>query len=179
MPAKKDNRKKKPQIPIVLLFGEGDRERDFLSHIKKLYHQRNSGFKVKIKYGKGKTPVDIVHKALNVRGDFSIRVVVCDNDKGERLKNEAQTQADKQSVIVLWSTPCLEATLLSILKNGKSFEHQACDWCKDIVRKIKGDIKSDTNFFQQHFSKLVLKKQRKKIDILEKIISYIEFPPTE
>ena len=179
MSAKKDNRKKRPQIPVVLLFGEGDRERDFLSHIKTLYHQRNSGFKVKIKYGKGKTPIDVVRKALNVRGDFSIRVVVCDNDKGEVLKNEAQTQADKQSVIVLWSTPCLEATLLSILKNGKSFEHQACDWCKDRVQKVKKDIKSDADFFQQHFSKLVLEKQRKKIDILEKIISYTQFPLTQ
>ena len=150
----------------------------FLSHTKTLYHQRNSGFKVKIKCGKGRTPVDVVRKALNVRGDFTIRVIMCDNDKGEILKDEAQTQADQHNAIMLWNTPCLEATLLSILKNGKSFEHRECEWCKNRVQKIKGDIKHNTEFFHQYFSQSVLEEQRKRVGILQAIISYIQFPPT-
>ena len=165
--------KKKRRVAkqTLLMFGEGLGEEVFLKHLRGLYSY-NSGTAVKIKKGRGGDAVGIVIDAGNVPGDFDRKVVILDNDKDTREMISARTEAGRRGIELLENTPCLEAILLSILNEGKSFSGKKTDWCKKEFESKYLDKKRRTELreYEKIFPKDLLDKQRINISELDKFI---------
>ena len=111
------------------MYGEGLGEEIFLKYLRSLYAY-NSGVSVTIRNGKGGNSKNIVINAINEPGDFERRIVILDNDKSQMEMTDALEEAKKRGVEILENSPCLEATLLLILRSGKNFSTRKSSWRK-------------------------------------------------
>lgn len=159
----------------LLMFGEGLHEEIFLKHLKNLY-ARDSGVAVTIRNGKGGTAVDIVTNATREPGDFDRRIVVVDNDKGQHEMERARAEARQRGVELLENSPCLEAILLSILRNGTSFSGRQSDWCKSEFESNYLNKKKRTELgeYDKFFPKATLDTQRTNVLELNSLISLMQ-----
>ncbi len=159
----------------LLIYGEGLGEEMFLKYLRGLYN-RNSGISVTIRNGKGGTPKDVVVCAVNEIGGFDNRIVVVDNDKGEQEITGARKEAKSRSIELIENLPCLEALLLSVLREGELFINKTSAWCKkefesDYIEKKK---RRDINEYKKTFPKALFEERRKSITELNKLISLME-----
>lgn len=104
----------------LLMYGEGLGEEMFLKYLRLLY-SRNSGVAATIRNAKGGNARYIITSAANESGDFERRIAILDNDKSEQEMNQARDEAERLKIEVLENSPCLEATLLSILHPNQDF----------------------------------------------------------
>jgi hypothetical protein len=164
-------KKQRSASQALLMYGEGLAEQTFLKYLKSLY-ARDSGVAVTIRNGKGGSAADVVINAANEPGSFDIRVVVLDNDKDETEMNLARSEAAHRGVELLENTPCLEATLLSVLNKGQSFASKGSPWCKHEFESKYLDSKKRTDLDQypKFFPIQLLDEQRKKIFELDRLI---------
>jgi hypothetical protein len=100
-------------VRAALAVGEGDSERVFLEHVKRLYLPRGCGLSLKILAGFGKGGKGVLDYALGqFQEGHDVRIVMLDTDADW---NDAQrARARKARVTVIECNPCLEAVLLSI-----------------------------------------------------------------
>lgn len=168
-------KKRRSASRTLLMYGEGLGEEIFLKYLKGLY-SRNSGVGVKIRNGKGGTPMSIVINATNEPGAFNRRIVILDNDKSGQEMNRARTEAQQRDVELLENSPCLEATLLSILKPGQSFLGRTSTWCKSEFESNYLDKKKRTEIseYGKFFPKNILDAQRANVPELNTLISLME-----
>jgi len=168
-------KKRRSASRTLLMYGEGLGEEMFLKYLRGLY-ARNSGVSVIIRNGKGGNACDIVSSAMNEPGDFNRRVVILDNDKDQEEMSKARVKAKQKGIEILENCPCLEAMLLSILQEGKSFSNKTSAWCKNEFEKDYLDKKKRTDFneYPRIFPKEMIDKQRKNIIELSTIISLME-----
>lgn len=159
----------------LLMYGEGLEDEIFLKHIRSLY-SRDSGVGVKIRNGKGGHPVDVIINAANEPGDYDQKIVILDNDFPEADMRLARQEAEKRNIILLENTPCLEALLLAILNDGKSYADKQSLWCKKEFESKHLDSKKRTDIreYEKLFSKIKLDAVRSKIPELNMIISLME-----
>ncbi|OHA16177.1 MAG: hypothetical protein A2825_03470 [Candidatus Taylorbacteria bacterium RIFCSPHIGHO2_01_FULL_43_120] len=157
------------------MYGEGLGEEMFLKYLRGLY-SRDSGVAVTIRNGKGGTATNIITNAVNEPGAFDRRIVILDNDKNEQEMNQARTEAKQRGVELLENSPCLEATLLSILRNGQSFSNKTSAWCKSEFESNYLDKKKRTEIgeYGKIFSKTTLDAQRANISELNTLLSLME-----
>lgn len=170
-------KKRRSAKQTLLMFGEGLGEEMFLKHLRGLY-AKNSGVSVMIRKGKGGTPKNIVIDAANEFGDFHRRVVILDNDRGEQQMREARTEAGKRNIQLVEHTPCLEALLLEIIRNGQEFQGKTSAWCKrefetNYIEKKK---RGETREYEKIFPKSLLDQARTGTQALERIIAFMESP---
>lgn len=160
----------------LLIYGEGLGEEVFLKHLRGLY-SHNSGTGVKIRNGKGGTPINIVMCAVNDPGAFDRKVVILDNDKPEQEMSVARDKAKKEGIEIIENTPCLEATFLSILKPKQSFSDKTTAWCKREFESnyLNGKERMEINNYKNIFSKEVLDSQRLKVAVLNSILLLMEY----
>jgi hypothetical protein len=158
-----------------LIFGEGLNEDAFLRHLRSLYSY-NSNVAVTIRKGRGGTADGIVIDASNIPGDFDRRVVVLDNDKGQREMNNARSEAKHRGIILVENTPCLEALLLAILNDGKTYSAKVSSWCKSEFESnfLTKKKRAEMDEYVKLFPKTVLDKQRLKIPGLNSLILLME-----
>jgi hypothetical protein len=131
---------------------------------------------VTIRNGKGGTATNIIINAVNEPGAFDRRVVILDNDKDEHEMNRARVEAKQKGIELIENSPCLEATLLSILKHGQSFSNKTSAWCKSEFQSNYIDKKRRTELgeYGKIFSKTILDSQRTNVVTLDTIISLME-----
>lgn len=168
-------KKQRSASQTLLMYGEGLGEEVFLKYLRSLY-ARDSGVAVTIRNGKGGDVISIVVDASNTPGAFDRRVVVIDNDKGEGEMKKAREEAKSRGVELLENSPCLEAMLLSILKEGQSFSNKNSPWCKNEFESSYLDKKKRTEIeeYRKIFPKELLDNQRSKISELETLITLME-----
>ena len=159
----------------LLMYSEGLEDEVFLKHVKGLY-PRNSGVSIKIRNGKGGDPWSIVVNASNEPGDFNRRVVIVDNDSSKESMDPAKQEAQNRNIELFVNTPCLEAVLLSILNNGKSYSDKKSPDCKKEFEASYIDAKKRTDIdeYSKIFPKALLDGQRSKVSELELLIALME-----
>lgn len=147
----------------------------FLKYLRGLY-SRNSGVAVTIRNGKGGAATHIITNAVNEPGSFDHRIVILDNDKSEQEMNQARAEARQRGVELLENTPCLEATLLAILRPGQNFLGKTSEWCKSEFESNYLNKKKRTEIgeYGKFFSKSTLDAQRANVSELNAIISLME-----
>ncbi|MFH1533308.1 MAG: RloB domain-containing protein [Nitrospirota bacterium] len=167
-------KKRRSAKTAMLVYGEGQSEEIFLKYLRKVY-TRDSGVAVTIKRGKGGTPEGVVRSAINYSGDFDRKIVIIDNDKSKTEMENAREKARAHSIELIENTPCLEALLLSILQDI-DFKSRSSAWCKREFEKkyIAKKQRTETHRYEKLFPKNNLEKQRKRIIILDQLISVIE-----
>lgn len=168
-------KKRRSANRTLLMFGEGLGEELFLKHLRGLY-SRNSGVRVTIRNGKGGNAVDIVTSAQREPGDFDRRIVVLDNDKDRSEMERARTEARQKGIELLENFPCLEAMLLSILRDGTSFSARQSDWCKNEFESNYLDKQKRTEIreYEKIFPKHLLDERRQQITEINQLISLME-----
>lgn len=168
-------KKRRSTKSTLLMFGEGLHEEIFLKHLKSIY-SRNSGVSIIIRNGKGGNAIDIVINAGREPGDFDQRIVVLDNDKDQNEMELARAKAKQKGIELLENSPCLEAMLLSVLKNGISFSVKQSDWCKNEFESnyLDKQKRTDIREYEKIFPKHLLDERRKQITELNKFISLME-----
>ncbi len=168
-------KKRRSASRTLLMYGEGLGEEMFLKHLRGLY-SHNSGVAVTIRNGKGGTATNIITNAVNEPGSFDRRIVILDNDKSTQEMNQARTEARQRGVELLENTPCLEATLLTILRPGQNFSGKTSAWCKNEFESNYIDKKKRTEIgeYGRVFPKTTLDTQRANVFELNAIISLME-----
>lgn len=168
-------KKRRSASRTLLMYGEGLSEEMFLKFLRGLY-SRDSGVAITIRNGKGGTATNIITNAVNEPGAFDRRIVILDNDKNEQEMNRARTEAKQRGIELLENSPCLEATLLSILRTGQSFSNKTSAWCKSEFESNYLNKKKRTELgeYGKIFSKTILDTQRVNVSELDTLISLME-----
>lgn len=149
--------KRKPRSvnkTTLLVMGEGEHDKAFLSHMKGIYHERRSGSKITLDFSSGGSPHDIikdtVKKSLHV--GYDKKFILMDSDVPV---NQQDIKAAKDSgIIILYSEPlCLEGMLLSVLK--QNIPHTA-QKCKSMLHPQLSDNPALPKSYDPLFSKPLL-----------------------
>ncbi len=165
--------KKRKANKTVLFYGEGLAEEVFLKYLRSLYAY-NTGVKVTVRNNKGGDPVSMVINASNEPGLFNRKIVVLDNDKKE-IK-QAIVEAKRNKIKIIESSPCLESTLLSILRPGKKYSDKTSSWCKHEfeAKYLNKKRRVDIGEYEKFFPKSVLDDARIRVKELDTIIAEME-----
>lgn len=168
-------KKRRSASRTLLMYGEGLGEEMFLKHLRGLY-SRDSGVAVTIRNGKGGTATNIIINAANEPGAFDRRIVILDNDKSGQEMRQARTEAQQRGIELLENSPCLEATLLAILRPGQSFSGRSSAWCKSEFESHYLNKKKRTELgeYVRFFPKVTLDTQRANITELNILISLMQ-----
>lgn len=168
-------KKRRTASQTLLMYGEGLGEEMFLKYLRGLY-TRNSGVVVTIRNGKGGNALNIIVDASNVPGGFDKRIIVLDNDKGDKEMQKARQEATSRGIELIENTPCLEAVLLAILNDGENYSGRQSNWCKSEFESKYLDKKKRTelNEYGKIFSKSLFDKQKIKVPELQKFILIME-----
>lgn len=164
-------KKRRSASRTLLMYGEGLSEEIFLKYLRGLY-SRDSGVAVTIRNGRGGNAVNIIINAVNEPGAFDRRIVILDNDKSEQEMNIARTEALQKGIELLENSPCLEATLLSILRPNQVFSSRTSTWCKSEFESNYIDKKKriEIEEYNKIFPKNVLDAERGNVPQLNRII---------
>ena len=150
--------KRKPTRSVnkttLLVMGEGEHDKAFLSHMKDIYHERRSGTKVTLDFSSGGSPHDIikdtVKKSRHV--DYDKKFILMDSDVP--VKQQDIKMANDSGINILYSKPlCLEGMLLSIL--AQSIPHTA-QKCKSALHPQLSDNPALSKSYEPLFAKPVL-----------------------
>ena len=138
---------KRHQLTPILIYCEGLHDQLFVRHIQQLYKPKDSKYYFDIQQGDGGSPESLVNKANNRPGDYQKRLVVCDWDKQPVELKQAQDTAKKEEVDLIISKPCLEATILAILKPLPDYSNWSTVKCKRLLHQeyISKAKRSDLN----------------------------------
>lgn len=168
-------KKRRSSKRTLLMYGEGLSEEMFLKHLRSLYAV-NSGVSVTIRNGKGGNPKSVVMNAINEPGDFGKRIVILDNDKNKQEMSQARTEAKKEGVEILENSPCLEATLLSILRPGKNFSTKKSAWCKSEFESnyMSKKKKTEPEEYKKVFPKQILDSRKNSVLELKTLINLMQ-----
>ena len=152
----------------VLIVVEGETEEAFAGHLKRLYYQRGLPLSVSIKNAHGYGPQGVIDKIKSVAqtADFDVRFAVLDTDIA--LLPAQTTWFKKQKVSLIFSTPAIDATLLSILGKQAPAVTSACK--SELKRLAPGDP-TDTRYYEKYFPLPVLESTRSKVPTLEALIT--------
>jgi hypothetical protein len=98
----------------ALAVGEGRAEVVLLNHIKKLYLPRNCGITLKVIEGFGKGGMAVLTRTIRVSKGIAYDRKIALLDTDTDWNDQQRTRALQEEIIVVESTPCLEAWLLAI-----------------------------------------------------------------
>ena len=152
--------KRKPTRSIntttLLVMGEGEHDKAFLSHMKGIYHKRRSGSKVTLDFSSGGSPHDIikdtVKKSRHV--DYNQKFILMDSDVP--VKQQDIKTADDSGINILYSKPlCLEGMLLDVLDQKIPNTVQKC---KSALHPQLADSPALAKSYEPLFTKPVLDK---------------------
>jgi hypothetical protein len=146
-------RKRNVLLKTLLIVGEGDCEKAFLSHMKSLFDGRTSGQTVKVISADGGCPYDIIDSAVRYRhAAFDRKFVLLDSDIP--INSKAKKYAKKNKVELLFSTPfCLEGMLLTVL--DEVIPHSS-GLCKEKLHNMLSGTATKASSYEDLFSRDVL-----------------------
>ena len=151
--------KRKPRSvnkTTLLVMGEGEHDKAFLSHMKGIYHERRSGSKVTLDFSSGGSPHDIikdtVKKSRHV--DYDQKFILMDSDVP--IKQQDVKAANDSGISILYSKPlCLEGMLLNVL--GQKIPN-AAQKCKSVLHPQLSDNPALSKSYEPLLAKPVLDK---------------------
>ncbi|RZT93728.1 hypothetical protein [Rivibacter subsaxonicus] len=160
-------------ICAAVAIGEGKGEYEFVCHTKSLYLPRACGTTLKVKQAFGKGGRGVLDYAIQVKkaNDFDrcIAVLDTDTDWDDRQRKRARL-AD---ILVVESTPCLEAWLLQIHEVGgvrSSTGH------KEEFERRFGAPAHDAGVYGRHFPRAVLDAARHRVGPLRELLASLNVP---
>lgn len=122
--------KRKPRSvnkTTLLVMGEGEHDKAFLSHMKGIYHERRSGSKITLDFSSGGSPHDIIKDTVKKSRHvgYDQKFILMDSDVPV---NQQDIKAAKDSgITILYSEPlCLEGMLLNVLGQNTPHTAQKC-----------------------------------------------------
>lgn len=149
--------KRKPRSvnkTTLLVMGEGEHDKAFLSHMKGIYHERRSGSKITLDFSSGGSPHDIIKDTVKKSRHvgYDKKFILMDSDVPV---NQQDIKAAKNSgITILYSKPlCLEGMLLSVL--GQNTPHTA-QKCKSALHPQLSDNPALSKSYDPLFAKPVL-----------------------
>ena len=151
--------KRKPRSvneTTLLVMGEGEHDKAFLSHMKGIYHERRSGSKVTLDFSSGGSPHDIIKDTVKKSShvDYDQKFILMDSDVP--VKQQDIKMANDSGITILYSEPlCLEGMLLSVL--AQSIPHTA-QKCKSVLHPQLSDNPALSKSYEPIFAKPVLDK---------------------
>jgi hypothetical protein len=168
-------RNKRISKKTVLIIAEGLRDANFLKYLKSCYTHLNK-LNMIIRNGQGGTADGLVQETINTLGSYDNRATVIDNDKGKNEMERANNLASSHNIKLIKNTPCIEATLLSILGKKQDEIPTGTGQCKLKYKKefLNNKKMEDNQDLIRMFPKKVLNNKRKSIPLLNDIISAIE-----
>ena len=140
----------------LLVMGEGEHDKAFLSHMKGVYHERRSGSKITLDFSSGGSPHDIIKDTVKKSRHvgYGQKFILMDSDVP--VKQQDIKAAKNSGITILYSEPlCLEGMLLSIL--AQSIPHTA-QKCKGVLHPQLSDNPAVARSYNLLFSKPVLDK---------------------
>ena len=169
------NKSKRVVRKTTLIYCEGMCDEIFVKHLKSLYLDREK-IAVTVTSGNGGYPVKLVNDAITSIEAFDRRCVVLDNDRASQEMEKARIIAKKSDICLIENTPCLEALLLSILKDGKNFNTKSSKWCKSQFQMgyITESKRRSTQEYENVFPKSLLDEMRVKVENLNKLLRILE-----
>lgn len=159
----------------ALIYCEGAHDLAFVRHTIGLYKQAGLTIaRFRSKQGKGGSPDSLLIEALNIPGDFNRKLVKADKDRPLNEIKRAEQLSSKNAVIIIWSKPCIEALLLSIL-DGKDYSGYKSKACKQDFETncIPHSKRANRQAYARLFTLKKLEEARKRIPELDQLISFI------
>jgi hypothetical protein len=160
----------------VLIACEGSAEENFLKHIRTTFLHRSGGIALTIKNACGKGARNVLDKAIAWcgRGGYDKVAIAYDTDKD--LSAQEHRQARAKRIVLLPSSPCVEATLLQLLKQQPPTTTKEC---KAAFERIMGRPAHDPSVIQHKaFGKTNIEQLREKIEMISGLLDFLGQPPT-
>ncbi len=162
----------------ALMFGEGKEDQVFLSHLVTLYAagKNSTRPKLTVRKGRGGSADGIVQDARKVPGNFNRRLVKLDQDKSQGEIDEAIRIAEHYHIQLVFSKPCLEGMLLSILEPNNSYADKSSSYCKSRFegKYIQAAKRGLAAPYMKLFTRDLLDQARSRVIELDELILYIE-----
>ncbi|MBI5752013.1 MAG: RloB domain-containing protein [Hydrogenophilales bacterium] len=154
-------------LKTVLIVGEGDTEKAFLDHLKRLYVTRGCGVSVTVRNAHGKGPGNVIDATMRhaKNGDFDIVAVLMDTDLP--WTDEVRALAREHRICMVGATPCVDGLLLQIL--GERVPAQS-NRCKSAFHARLGRKPFVREAYEPDFSKPLLDKKSATIPALGKLL---------
>lgn len=148
----------------ILLVVEGFTDKDFIQHLKNLYHDRGCGFRVVVKNAKGKGGNNVIDTAYSEKrqGGYDDIAVFYDGD----VPLTAKSKRHSRNFHVFVAHPCLEGLLLEILEQ---FVANGCDENKKRYARL-----ACRRGFSELFPSELLERRRKAIPLLDDLLTFLE-----
>jgi hypothetical protein len=159
----------------ALIYCEGAHDLAFLRYLILTYTAaRVTKTKFRTKQGKGGSPDTLMVEAIHTPGAFDRKLVKVDKDRTSEEIERAETLAVQYSIVIVWSMPCLEALLLSVI-DGKDYSDKKSKSCKQIfeAKHIRASRRTDRREYAKIYTFEVLEDARKRLPELDALIKFI------
>lgn len=170
------NKKTRKVRQTALVYCEGAHDLAFIRHVVNTYAQAGkTNVRIRTKQGKGGSPDSLIVEAVNVLGSFDRRLAKMDRDRSADEIRKAEKLSTKHDIVIVWSKPCIEALLLSIL-DGKDYSGYKSKTCKRLFESngILANKRTDSRAYEKLFPLSVLEKARTASSELDQLINFIE-----
>jgi hypothetical protein len=149
---------------------EGYAEEYFLKHVRSLYLARSGDVALTVKNARGKGGRAVLNHALSprFRGHFDVMAILIDTDQDWGDAERARAKAGE--VVVLESTPCLEAWLLAV--NGHASRGNSAHCKREFERRFGAEA-HEAEVYVRHFNRAVLDAARSRVRVLEQLLLLI------
>lgn len=158
--------------PTVLMVGEGYAEESLLRHCRNSYTSGMQGCSLTIKNARGKgaaNVVDCAHRhSLQAKYDYVAALLDTDADWNRTVERRAKSLG----LIVLPSTPCIEAWLLEVVGDVRPGASSA-DYKQRFAQRFGSEAHTD-GLIPQHFSKATLDQARHTVAILNDLLKILQ-----
>ena len=138
----------------LLVMGEGEHDKAFLSPMKGIYHERRSGSKITLDFSSGESPHDIIKDTVKKNHHVGYDQIFILMDSDVPVNQQDIKVAKDSGITILYSKPlCLEGMLLSVL--GQNTPHTA-QKCKSALHPQLSDNPALPKSYEPLFAKPVL-----------------------
>lgn len=162
------------QQTTVLLVGEGHAEVTWLEHLKQLYVTRGNGVAVSIKNARGKGAAHVIDFAIRQKRNAAYDRVLAVLDTDADWSPHEQARARAEHVIVIPSSPCLEAMLLG-LHAFTQLGWSSAQWKREFYARF-GASADEPSVYAEHFGRSVVQSTRVRIKTLDQLLKAMEKP---
>jgi hypothetical protein len=159
----------------ALIYCEGAHDLAFLRYLISTYSKsRTINTKFRGKQGKGGSPDTLVIEAINIPGDFDRKLVKADRDRAEEEIQRADELAGQNDIVIVWSRPCIEALLLTIL-DGRDRSLWKPQTCKRTFERlhVPASRRTDAQAYARVYTPEILEDARQRLPELDQLISFI------
>ncbi len=162
--------KKRKQKHTIFIYCEGKDDRLFIQHLKRAFASLKKS--IESKKGGGGGPSWMIQKTTREPGEYDEKYIFLDLDQGKD-KEKHESDANKQNITLIWSTPCLEGLFLQIL-NGHPQMSDSQKYKNHFKKEYNSNKRQyDPTMFERLFPKEKLVSKKAKIPTLNQLIQII------